>query len=217
MPASARLCHRRSSVSTSKRTRQVVEHDQLRFVHDRPGAGKPLPLSARQAQAARADHRLNSVGHLGDVGVHHRHARWRVPVAGRPLRRRRCCRRPSRRSAVAPGAGRQHSGAPGRPPGPRPDAPFQNTSPLTSACHASPSNARSSVLLPAPTGPVMITNSPRRIENDTSSDAGTGRVAGRQVGHVESFEFDTFRPDDRRTNTNLALGDRQRPVEHGVA
>ena len=70
-------------------------------------------------------------------------------------------------------------------------SPFHLTDPLTSACHASPSNALRSVDLPAPTGPVITTNSPRRIEKSTSNS--TGRPA-----------YETLRP----TTSSRAIGTR---------
>ena len=147
------------------RARQVVEHDELRGVDEGPSRGQALALAAGQAQAARADQRALAVGH-----VRRRPRRWRRASGPGRTRRRapgrgRRCRAPSRTRAAAPAAGTPRSAARGTRRGRAAASPFQHTSPTTSACHDSPSTARSSVLLPEPTGPVSTTKSPRRIAN----------------------------------------------------
>ena len=70
--------------------------------------------------------------------------------------------------------------------------------------------------LACPTGPVMITNSPRRIENDTSVTPAPEGYSGRQPDDIESIEIHPVRSMPGWANTDLVDADRQRSVDHGV-
>jgi hypothetical protein len=58
-----------SAVVDVEGARQVVDHQQLWGADEGAGGAGALDLTARQAQAARPDHRARAVGHAGQVLV----------------------------------------------------------------------------------------------------------------------------------------------------
>ena len=149
------------------RARQVVEHDQLGGVHERARRRQALALATGEAQPARTDQRRLGRRERGDVVVDRRQGERPRQIVRR--------HRPEA-DVVADRVGDQlrHLGQErrvrryeeGGAVGER--SPFQRTSPVTSACQARPSRARSIVLLPAPIGPVTTTNDPRSTRKLTS-------------------------------------------------
>ena len=50
---------------------EVVEHHHLGVAHEHPGRRRALHLAAGEADAQGPDHRVESLGHVVEIGFHH--------------------------------------------------------------------------------------------------------------------------------------------------
>ena len=162
--------------------RRLVEDQQRRVPHQRPGQRDAALLAGRQPPAAVADPRVVAAPELRDElgGAGQRGGLLDPPArprrSGRPSR---CCRGSCPGTASAAAAARRPAAAtrPGRA-SPR-SWPSTVTRPAVRA-PAARAAATATVLLPAPLGPTSATTSPRRSSRSNPSSTGRPGPARRR-------------------------------------